>query len=356
GGAGDDTLAGGGGNDIAVYTGRAAEYAVSPGAAGSYIVTDSVKGRDGGDSLSGIESLRFSDGARAPGSLAGTDRSAPTVKSFNPADGASGVAPDANLVFVFSEPIARGAGAITIKTAGGALFDSYNSASSANISISGGTLTINPSANLASATGYVVEFGAGALKDLAGNGYAGGKDYNFTTATAAKPTVTLTAAQSSINEGNAGTKLVTFTAKLSAAATAPLSVTFASADGSARAGSDYTAASGSLVFAAGSTSKTFTVAVRGDTAVEGNENFYVSLTGATGATLGKDAAVRASVSINNDDAAKAALMIAGAVPQTHAQATSADAALSAGPQPLAHEPAALLVGTPRNGVEDITQA
>ncbi len=91
----------------------------------------------------------------------------------------------------------------------------------------------------------------------------------------------------SVVEGNSGTKALTFTVTLSAASDAPVSVYFATADGSATlAGGDYQAKSGTLTFAAGETSKTLTVAVTGDRIAENDEQFYVSLTGSTNAAIG----------------------------------------------------------------------
>ena len=87
-------------------------------------------------------------------------------------------------------------------------------------------------------------------------------------------------------EGNTGTKSVTFTVTLSAASDAPVTVTYATADGTAtRAGGDYRAASGTLTFAPGQTSKTITVLVNGDRLGEADEYFYVNLTAATGEPL-----------------------------------------------------------------------
>ncbi|MGZ9099777.1 MAG: calcium-binding protein, partial [Brevundimonas sp.] len=65
GGRGDDTLSGGGGaNDVAVMSGVQSDYTVTAqGAAGSYRITDGVAGRDGVDSLSLVEWVRFSDGS-----------------------------------------------------------------------------------------------------------------------------------------------------------------------------------------------------------------------------------------------------------------------------------------------------
>jgi hypothetical protein len=57
----------------------------------------------------------------------------------------------------------------------------------ASLSISGSTLTLNPSADLAFSTGYTVEFAAGSVKDLAGNSFAGSTSNNFTTASSPTP-------------------------------------------------------------------------------------------------------------------------------------------------------------------------
>ncbi len=72
-------------------------------------------------------------------------------------------------------------------------------------------------------------------------------------------------AGATVVEGNTGTKSLTFTVTLSAASDAPVTVTYATADGSATiAGGDYQAATGTLTFAPGQTSKTITVLVNGD--------------------------------------------------------------------------------------------
>ncbi|MGZ9098311.1 MAG: matrixin family metalloprotease [Brevundimonas sp.] len=65
GGRGDDTLSGGGGlNDVAVMSGLQSDYTVTALAtAGSYRITDGVADRDGVDSLSLVEWVRFSDGS-----------------------------------------------------------------------------------------------------------------------------------------------------------------------------------------------------------------------------------------------------------------------------------------------------
>ncbi|MBL6654096.1 MAG: hypothetical protein ISP49_21045, partial [Reyranella sp.] len=97
------------------------------------------------------------------------------------------------------------------------------------------------------------------------------------------PSITINDA--SITEGDSGTSQMTFTVKLSQAASGPVTVNYTTANGSATAGSDYTAASGTLTFAAGETSKTIAVAIAGDTVVEPNETFTVNLSAASGATI-----------------------------------------------------------------------
>ena len=72
---------------------------------------------------------------------------------------------------------------------------------------------------------------------------------------------------------------------------APVTVSFATSDGSATAGQDYTAASGTLTFAAGETAKTVSVAVLDDTDIEGVETFTLSLSSATGARIADGRAV-----------------------------------------------------------------
>ena len=89
-------------------------------------------------------------------------------------------------------------------------------------------------------------------------------------------------------EGDAGTVNATFTATLSAASAQVVTVDWAAQSGksdTATAGADYTAGSGTLTFSAGDTSKTFDVAVTGDTTVESDETFTVTLSNPSDATL-----------------------------------------------------------------------
>src|SRR5947199_3559474 len=90
----------------------------------------------------------------------------------------------------------------------------------------------------------------------------------------------------SVKEGNSGTKLMTFTVILSAAYDQAVTVNFATHDDSATvAGGDYVAKSGTLTFAPGQTTKTFTVTIKCDTKREADESFYVLLIGASNNAL-----------------------------------------------------------------------
>ena len=77
----------------------------------------------------------------------------------------------------------------------------------------------------------------------------------------------------------------TFTVSLSPASSESVTVAYATQDGTAVAGSDYTAASGTLEFEPGVTSHTIRVAVLNDTTVEPTETFTVELSDPVRATL-----------------------------------------------------------------------
>ena len=104
------------------------------------------------------------------------------------------------------------------------------------------------------------------------------------------PLPTLTVADVRAEEGNAGTTPFAFRLQLSAATKRSVSVDYATADGTALAGSDYAAASGTVVFAPGETEKTVAVDVLGDLPQEPDETFQLRLTNALNATVGTAAA------------------------------------------------------------------
>lgn len=82
-----------------------------------------------------------------------------------------------------------------------------------------------------------------------------------------------------------GTANATFTVKLSALSASPVTVQVATADGTAKDGSDYTATSQSITIPAGTLSKTFVVPILGDKLFEQTETYSVQLSNASGATI-----------------------------------------------------------------------
>ena len=92
---------------------------------------------------------------------------------------------------------------------------------------------------------------------------------------------TVTASDLRITEGNSGTKNATFTLTLGGQPTVPVFVQYSTQDGSATAGSDYEAKSGSVFFNPGQTSKTVSIVIKGDTVVEPDETFRLLLSSPT---------------------------------------------------------------------------
>ena len=115
------------------------------------------------------------------------------------------------------------------------------------------------------------------------------------------PLPTLSIANVSKAEGNSGTSNLVFTVTLSQAASAAVTVNYATSDVTATAGTDYVATSGTVTIPAGSTTGTFNVVVNGDTTVESDETLRVTLSGASSnATI---ATATATGTITNDDVA-----------------------------------------------------
>lgn len=88
-----------------------------------------------------------------------------------------------------------------------------------------------------------------------------------------------------VQEAVAGSISVRVTVRLSTPPISPVTVHYATADGSARALSDYTAVSGTLTFAPGTTARTLWVTVKSDGLSEITESFALNLSTPTNATL-----------------------------------------------------------------------
>jgi hypothetical protein len=89
-----------------------------------------------------------------------------------------------------------------------------------------------------------------------------------------------------VTEGDTGTVPATFTVSISAPRSTTTSVKYTTSNGSAAAGSDYVAGSGTVTFAPGETSKPVTVDVIGDLIDEPTETFNVDLSNPVGLIIG----------------------------------------------------------------------
>jgi uncharacterized repeat protein (TIGR01451 family) len=141
-----------------------------------------------------------------------------------------------------------------------------------------------------------------ALDTPTGGAVLGAQTTAVLTITDDDPTPSLSINDVTVTEGNSGTVDATFTVTLSAASGQTVTVNYATADGTATtADGDYLAIpSTTLTFNPGDTTKTITVKVNGDLFFEGNEDFFVNLSGQTNSTI-SDAQGRGV--ITNDDAA-----------------------------------------------------
>ncbi|UYV16554.1 putative Ig domain-containing protein [Porphyrobacter sp. ULC335] len=196
-------------------------------------------------------------------------------------DGAGNLVYTVTLSAVSNSPVSINY-AVTGTAASGTDYATITSPLIINTGQTTGTITVNPAADTNVEADETV-----VLTVTAGTGYTVGSPNAATGTISNDDTPGLTINDVTVTEGNSGTTSATFTVSLAAAAPAG-GVTFdiATANGTATAGSDYTAQSLSgQTIAAGSTSATFTVSVTGDLLDEPNESFFVNVTNVTNATV-----------------------------------------------------------------------
>ncbi|MDT5063129.1 MAG: hypothetical protein QOH63_3588, partial [Acidobacteriota bacterium] len=113
-----------------------------------------------------------------------------------------------------------------------------------------------------------------------------------------KPSITI-APTLRVTETNSGTTNAAINVSLSNPTFQVVTVDYATADGTAKAGSDYVATSGTLTIPAGAGSATINVPVNGDTFVEPDESFIVKMSNATNVSF--ISTTQGTVTIANDD-------------------------------------------------------
>ena len=109
----------------------------------------------------------------------------------------------------------------------------------------------------------------------------------------AMPELTVADARASEDAG-----VMVFSVNLNAPGALPVTVDYATSDGTATAGEDYTAADGSLTFMPGDTERTISVLVQEDTIYEGDETFVLTLSNPENADLA-DAAATGTIADND---------------------------------------------------------
>ena len=113
------------------------------------------------------------------------DTAGPILSSSSPVDDAVQVTQSGDIILTFDEDIAKGYDEITlINVTTGATVETFDVLNGGNLTYSGNTLTLNPTNDLEEATTYAIRVDGNAVRDIAGNTYAGISDnttLNFTT-------------------------------------------------------------------------------------------------------------------------------------------------------------------------------
>jgi Bacterial Ig-like domain len=102
------------------------------------------------------------------------DTTPPVISTFSPTSGATGVPAEANLVATFNEFVVAGTGNIVIKKISDDRLVATIPVGDPQVTGFGtSSVTINPTSDLLNSTAYYVEIPSGAIKDTAGNPFAG---------------------------------------------------------------------------------------------------------------------------------------------------------------------------------------
>ncbi len=156
-----------------------------------------------------------------------------------------------------------------------------------------GTLTFNPGEQTKTLPVPIINDTTDEVNETLGVTISVPGGSNVTLGTPASATVTIidndgptiTVAGVAVTEGHSGTVNAVFSVGLSAASPQPVTVNYATANGTATQPADYATASGTLTFPANSAaSQTITIVVKGDKLDEANETFAINLSNAVNGT------------------------------------------------------------------------
>jgi Ca2+-binding RTX toxin-like protein len=154
------------------------------------------------------------------------------------------------------------------------------------------TLTIDPTADTLFENNETV-----ALTLATGTGYTVGTTTAVTGTITNDdlPSINLSPNGQTVVEGLTSPQNLSYTVSLSGSSTQTITVQYSTANGTALAGSDYTATSGTLTFTPGVTSQTISIPILNDSVNEANETFTLKLTSPTNAILGGTATVTTTI-------------------------------------------------------------
>ncbi|MBI2969081.1 MAG: Ig-like domain-containing protein [Bacteroidetes bacterium] len=126
------------------------------------------------------------------------DITAPVVATLAPANGATGVSNNTNLIITFDENVQKGTGNIIIKENGSTT--QTIAVGSGNVTVSGKILTIDPT-DFSNNIQVNIEMASGVIKDIAGNNFAGLTPTDWVFTTTAAPVVYCTSGPTSNADG-----------------------------------------------------------------------------------------------------------------------------------------------------------
>ncbi|HYD69490.1 Ig-like domain-containing protein [Azospirillum sp.] len=185
------------GSTVVLYDGGATAIgtATADGTTGAWTITSGASLADGAHTLTARATDAAGNTSTASAALTVTiDTGAPTVSSTTPADDTTAAAVGANLVLTFAEDVRAGTTTptATLYRTGGVVVETFDlsagtGSAGGTATVTGGTVTLNPFADLAYSTGYYVQVSGTALADVAGNAFAGIADattFNFATSAA----------------------------------------------------------------------------------------------------------------------------------------------------------------------------
>jgi hypothetical protein len=256
--------------------------------------------------------------AGSPSSAAGTiadNDVAPTV-SVATTDGSGSETPGDPITFTLTRSgNTAGTTAANLTWSGTAtLTTDYTVAVSAGATLSANNLTLTFAAGTATVTVTITPVDDAVVEPSetvtmtigSGTGYTVGSPSSASGTIADNDTASLAIGDNSGLEGDKNTSTIVLTVTMSAPSATTVTVAFATAAagtglGFATAGTDYIAQSGTLTFSPGQTTATISIVINGDrTRGEGNETFFVNLSGPNGATIADGQAI---VQITDDDGA-----------------------------------------------------